>query len=87
MRQTVVNLVRGHVVKALVRTLAVVIVKPLHQPAAKLAAGIKCMQVKIVVFYSPPEPFDKDVVHCPATIIHTGGDTSRFKDVGKEVCW
>ena len=75
MRQTEVNFIRGHIVKTLVGTLAVVIVKPLHQPAAKLTAVIKCMQVKVVVFYAPPEPFDENVVHCPATAVHADGDT------------
>jgi len=66
-----------------VRPLAVVKLKPAHQTAAQLASAVKHMQVKIVVFDGPPQPFDNNIVHGPTPAVHAEGDTGRFKGVGK----
>ncbi len=67
------------------RALAAIIFKPLHQPAAKLAAAVKRMQVKIMIFDGPPEPFNKNVVHGTATAVHAEGDAGGFKHIGKAI--
>jgi len=67
MRQIEVNLIRGFVVKSLMRALAVVEVKQLSKSLAQLSAVVKRPQVKILVLKRlPQQPLNVNIVLNPA---------------------
>jgi hypothetical protein len=84
-RQSVVNLIRGAVVKRGVTALVIVKAYPLLQAVAKLGATAEGMQVKVIVFDGPPQPFNEDVVLASAEAVHTDGDPVVLEDLSKTV--
>ena len=62
MGKIVVNLIRGSVVKSRMAPFVIVIFEPPAQALPQRLAGVECVQVKVLVLESPPEPLDKDVV-------------------------
>jgi hypothetical protein len=85
MRQTVVNLIRGAVVKSGVTAFVVVVVYPFFQAVAQLGAAVKRMQVKVMVFDGPPEPFHEDIVLASAAAVHADGDIVVFENLSETV--
>lgn len=80
-----VNLIRGFVVKRLMRTLAVVKVKPLIESFPQRSAVVKGPQVKILVFERPPQPLDENIILNPATAVHADLDLMRFEHFGESL--
>ena len=85
MRQAVVNLIRGAVVKRGVAAFVVVKAYPFLQAVTQLGAGTERMQVKVVVFDGPPKPFNEDVVLASAAAVHADGDFVVFENLGEAV--
>jgi hypothetical protein len=84
-RQSVVNLIRGAVVKRGVTALVIVKAYPLLQAVAQLGATAEGMQVKVIVFDGPQQPFNEDVVLASAAAVHTDGDPVVLEDLSKTV--
>ena len=71
MRKIEVNLIRGQIVKRLMRAFSVVEVKPLTKSFTQLGAVAKRPQIKILILERPPQPLDENIVLDSATAIHT----------------
>ena len=85
MRQAVINLIRGAVVKRGMIALIVVKSYPWLQAVTQLGAGAERMQVKVVVFDGPPKPFNEDVVLASAAAVHADSDFVVFENLGEAV--
>ena len=40
------------------------------------------LQVDLFIFYRPPQPLDKDIVHGPPTAVHADPDAPLLQDAG-----
>ena len=69
MGQTVVNLIRGSVVKGRMAPFVIIIIEPPAKALPQRLAGVECMQVNVLVLEGPPEPLDKDVVLAAARLL------------------
>jgi hypothetical protein len=54
MRKTVVNLIRGQVVKRLMKAISVIKVEPVAETVPKIGSAAKRVKVKVVVLKRPP---------------------------------
>ena len=62
MREIEINLIRGCIVKGLMKPLLVVKRKPAAEPLTKLGPGFKRPQVQVMILGCPPQPLDEDIV-------------------------
>jgi hypothetical protein len=64
---------------------ALVVVKahPFLQAVAQLGATAEGMQVKVIVFDGPPQPFNEDVVLASAATVHADVDAVVFENLGE----
>ena len=74
MREIEVNLIRGQIVKGLVKPIPVVKIKPGTESVTEFGARVKRVKVNVVVLESPPQPFYEDVVLTPTPAIYADGD-------------
>ena len=80
-----VHLIRGQVVKGLVKAVPVVELEPLPEALAQVGAVGKGSEVEIVVLERPPQPLDEDVVlNAPATV-HADGDAVVLEQVREDL--
>jgi hypothetical protein len=79
MRKTVINLIRGQVVKCLVKTFLAIKFEPNPESVPKFGSGIKRVKINVVVFKRPPQTFYENIVLHPASAVHTDGDVVAFK--------
>src|SRR6266496_2888944 len=61
---------RRRITQRLVRTLLVIAVKPPAQPAPGCQPVAVILQIDVLIFGAPPQPFDKPVVNPSPTAIH-----------------
>ena len=83
MRKIEVNLIRGQIVKSLMRPLSVVKSKPLSNAPSQLGAVIKRPQVKILILERPPQPLNENIVLNSATAIHADAHMMRLEQISK----
>ena len=58
---------------------------PLLQAVTQLGAAAERMQVKVMVFDGPPQPFNEDVVLASAAAVHADSDFVVFENLGEAV--
>src|SRR5208337_5676622 len=75
---------RRRITQCLVRTLLVVAVKPPAQPAAGRQSVAVILQIDVLIFGAPPQPFDKPVVDPPTPAVHAHVHPRRFHRVDKQ---
>lgn len=80
-----VNLIRGPIVKGGMAPIMIVILKPFAQALPKGFAGVECMQINVLVFEGPPEPFNENIVLATTTAVHADGDLVIDENLGKRV--
>ena len=78
-----VDLIRCPVVKGLVEAFLIVKAKPLPKTVPQLGSIVKGPEVKVMVFESPPQPFDEDIILDASATVHADSDVIGFEDLGK----
>src|SRR5208283_3498104 len=78
-----VHFCRRRVTQRLVRTLLVIAVKPPAQPASGRQPVAVILQIDVLIFGAPPQPFDKPVVDPPPPTVHAHVHARRFHRVDK----
>jgi len=73
------NLIRGQVVKCLVKTFLAIKIEPIPESVLQLGSGAKRVKINVVVLERPPQPFYENIVLHPASAVHTDGDVVAFK--------
>jgi hypothetical protein len=58
---------------------------PFLQAVAQLGAAAERMQVKVMVFDGPPQPFNEDVALASAAAVHADSDCVVFENLGEPV--
>jgi len=83
MRKTVIDLIRGQVVKRLVKTVSVVKVEPIAEAVAELGPVGKRVKINVVVLQRPPQPLYENIVLHPAPAVHANGNSVVFEFLDK----
>ena len=73
MREIVIDLIRGQVVKSLMKPIPVVKFKPVTKSVTELGSGAKRVKVNVVVLERPPQPFYENETFAQAAKIVNGG--------------
>lgn len=68
---TIIKAGRGTVAKALMEPFIVIVFQILVYPLPCLPWILVILQVDVLIFQTPPETLNKDVVISPATVVHT----------------
>jgi len=68
------NLIRGQVVKCLVKTFLAIKIEPIPESVLQLGSGAKRVKINVVVLERPPQPFYENVVLAPSPAVHTNGN-------------
>ena len=78
MREVIIDLIRGSVVKGLVRSLLVVKPKPVPESFPKFGSVVEGSQVKVMILECPPQSLDEDVVLDASPTVHADLDSMVF---------
>ena len=79
----VVNLIRGQVVKRLVKAFLIIKIEPIAEAVPKLGPAAKRVKVDVVVLERPPQPLYENIVLTPASAIHADGNAVALKQTRK----
>jgi hypothetical protein len=83
MRKVVVNLIRGQVVKRLMKAISVIKVEPVAETVPKIGSAAKRVKVNVVVLKRPPQPLYENIVLSASSSIHAHGDLVALKQTCK----
>jgi hypothetical protein len=83
MRPSVVNLIRGSVVKRRMSAFFIVEANPVAQALAEFETAGERMQVKVVMFDGPPEPSNKYVILASNAAVHAYAYALVFENLGE----
>ena len=81
----VVNLIRGQVVKRLVKAIPVIKIEPIAETVPKFGPAAKRVKVNIVVLDCPPQPLYENIVLAPASAIHADCNAVALKQTRKSL--
>ena len=62
MREIVIDLIRGQIVKRLVKPIPVVKIEPITESVTEFGPGVKRVKVEVVVLECPPQPLYENIV-------------------------
>jgi len=83
MRNSEVNLIRGQIVKRLMRTLSTIELKPLSEALSQLGAIVKRPKVKILILQRPPKTLNENIILDTATTVHADLHMMRLEHIGE----
>ena len=73
MRNITLNLIRGQVVKGLVKPIPVIKIKPITDSVPKFSSAAKGVEVNVVILERPPQPLYDNVILNSAPSVHADG--------------
>ena len=74
MSKIIINLIRGQVVKGLVKPIPVIKIEPITESVPKFRSAAKGVEVNVVILERPPQPLYEKVILNSAPSVHADGN-------------